>query len=164
MFNSLQNKVSNNLNMDKEIEELKIRVNNETKIVEEANELMRKVSRKNARILMNDPNALVFYNEIELETEEQNEKFVSDTKKKEIEIKMEVPTAPEEDEVTPDITIQNVSEIEIPKAHSIPAHEIKNEINELESDNSYVEKETSKLEQYKRINAKNDQIMAAWYA
>ena len=77
---------------------------------------------------------------------------------------MEVATAPAEDEITPDITTQNVSEIETPKAHSILAHEIKNEIDEPESVNSYVEKEKSKLEQYKRINAKNDRIMAAWYA
>ena len=101
--------------MDKEIEDLKIRVNNETDMVEAAKDLIYKLTRKNARMLMNDPNALMFYDEIKLETEEQNEKFVSDTKKKEIEIKMEVPTAPEEDQITPDVIIQNVSEIEIPK-------------------------------------------------
>ena len=39
---------------------------------------------------MNDPNALMFFDEIKLETEEKNEKFVLDTEKKGIEIKMAV--------------------------------------------------------------------------
>ena len=35
--------------------------------------------------------------EIKFETEEENEKFISETNKKDIKIKMEIPTAPEED-------------------------------------------------------------------
>lgn len=156
MINTLQNKVSINLDTEKEIEELKIRVNNETKVVEEANYLMEKISQKNAGILMNDPSTIAYFDEIKLEIEEQNEKFVSDTEKKGIEIKMEVPTAPAEDEITPDITNQNVQEV--------PAHEINNKIDDIESVNSHEEEEESEMERMLRIHANNDRLLAAWVA
>ena len=147
-------------------------------MLEEVKVLLAQMNQQNVRQMRRDPDTVVFYEEIKLKMEEQNEKFVSDTKEKNIEIKMEVPTAPEEEQITPNIIIQNISETKIPSVNTkteiieskelttedSTINEIKSEIDELDTPDSYVEKETSQMEQYQRINAHNDRVMAKWYA
>ena len=54
---------------------------------------------------------MTFFDEIKFETEEENEKFISEVNKKGIEIKMEIPTAPEEDQIDDiEIDIQTKTE------------------------------------------------------
>ena len=53
---------------------------------------------------------MIIFDKINLETEE-NEKFLSDTNKKDIEIKMEIPTAPAEDQIDNDNIIKDESDI-----------------------------------------------------
>ena len=59
-------------------------------------------------------NTVDYYEEIKLEMEEQNEKFIAETNGKNIEIKMEIPTAPKEEEITSSTVFQNVSDPKIP--------------------------------------------------
>ena len=55
-----------------------------------------------------------YYEEIKLETEEQNRKFLSEMNDQNIEIKMETPTAPVEDENNSNAIVHNFSDSNIP--------------------------------------------------
>ena len=99
LVNSMRTIAANNKKTDQEIAELKLKMDEETKILNEAKTMMNTLSQKNAAILAKDPNILTFFNEIKFETEEENEKFISELNKKGIEIKMETPTSPEEDQI-----------------------------------------------------------------
>ena len=81
---------------------------------------MEKLSHKNAKLLADNPKVLTLFDDIEFETEEETEKFISETIKKDIEIKMEIPTAPEEDP----------SEIEIQEEEENPEQQSYEEIKE----------------------------------
>ena len=114
----LEEKILDGKKANNEVHKLKILVDTEVSLLIELKDLLELLKQKNIRLIRDDPepkeNTLNFYEKIKLETEEQNEKFIAETNGKNIEIKMEIPTAPEEDEITSSAVFQDVSDSKIP--------------------------------------------------
>ena len=102
LVNTLQRKLLNEIKTGQDFEDLKTRVDKETEILEDARFLLEQLSQKNVQTLANEPGVTIIFDEINFETEEENEKFISETNKKDIEIKIEIPTAPLEEEINED--------------------------------------------------------------
>ena len=158
-----------------EIRELKSLVISEFSLLRELKDLIDEMTQKNAKLPMDDSKSEIklenfYYEEIKFETEEQSRKFISEMNNQDIEIKMETPTAPVEDEIISNALIYEFSDSNIPTIlvkseiieseepitkisepkpqeieeitidHSEIVHEINLEANELEVIDSDVEK------------------------
>ena len=161
LVNTMQEKLLNKIKTGRDIEDLRARVDKETAIVEDARGLMEQLSQKNIQSLLNKPGVTITFDKIDLETEEENEKFISETDKKDIEIKIEIPTAPSEEEINEDKIIEKDEPELTFKETMIKTEAFIKET--MINTAAFIKEQESKKQQYERINAHNDRVMAKWY-
>lgn len=89
------------------------------------------------------------YEEIKFETEEEIEKFISETNEKHIEIKMEIPSAPEEE-------YEDREEDEI--AENLEEEEY------LDDKEAFEDEENLEHQSYENVNEDNRKMLEGWYA
>ena len=77
--------------IEETISEAKLELEERIKVIEEANMVIEKPRQRH------NSKDLTPYEDIKFETEEETEQFISETNKKNIKIKMEIPSAPEEE-------------------------------------------------------------------
>ena len=141
----------------RDFEDLKTRVDKETELVEEARDLMKQLSQKNVQTLANEPGVTVMFDKINLETEEETEKFISETNEKDIEIKIEIPTAPLEEEINEDKIIGKDEQELTFKETMIKTEAFIKET--MINTAAFIKEQESKQQQYERINAHNGQMV-----